>query len=127
MTKANHPITVYFDGSCPLCVREIGLYQRLKARNQISWVDVSTTDFATGRPGLSQCDAMQRFHISTREGTLISGAAAFALLWQQFDGWRYLGWFVALPGINKLAELAYRGSLVIRPALQKLVRRLVQS
>ncbi len=30
--------TVYFDGSCPLCRREIALYRRLPQAAQLAWV-----------------------------------------------------------------------------------------
>ena len=34
-------LTVYYDGSCPLCRREIALYQGLQSLHPIRWVDVS--------------------------------------------------------------------------------------
>ena len=31
-------LTVYFDGSCPLCRREMALYRRLPQAQSIEWV-----------------------------------------------------------------------------------------
>jgi len=33
--------TVYFDGACPLCRREIALYRRAAGEGRIDWVDAS--------------------------------------------------------------------------------------
>lgn len=114
-------LTIYFDGSCPLCRREIALYRGLSARETLQWVDVSA-----GQPlgeGLSCEAAMWRFHVREANGRLFSGGAAFARLWRALPGWRVLGWGFAWPPLSWLLELAYRVFLPIRPALQRLARR----
>lgn len=115
--------TVFFDGSCPLCRREISLYQRAIPVSPIDWVDVS----ASGESTLAgaTCDAlMQRFHVRTPAGELLSGAAAFVALWLLFPGWRWLGRFGSLPGMRAVLEILYGGFLRFRPRLQRLARRL---
>lgn len=109
-------LTVYFDGSCPLCRREIALYQRLVSREPIVWVDVSLP--ADCGDGLSCATAMRRFHVRDQQGHLLSGAAAFSRLWRCFAGWRLLGWVTAVPPVSWLAEAAYRLFLPVRPWLQ---------
>lgn len=39
---ATADLTDFFDGSCPLCRREIALYRDLPSTLHIHWVDVST-------------------------------------------------------------------------------------
>ena len=114
-------LTVYFDGSCPLCRREIALYRRLPQAPLIEWVDVSAG--AELAPGLTCAAAMARFHVRDPEGRLFSGAAAFSKMWRVFPGWRWLGWLSAWPPLSWLFEGAYRVFLPLRPALQKAVRR----
>lgn len=114
-------LTIYFDGSCPLCRREIAMYRDLPASQALQWVDVSA-----GQPlgeGLSCEAAMRRFHVREANGRLLSGGAAFARLWRALPGWRVLGWVFAWPPLSWLLELAYRVFLPIRPALQRLARR----
>lgn len=113
--------TVYFDGSCPLCRREIALYRRLPQAESMAWVDVS--EGANLGSELSCQAAMARFHVRDAQGRLFSGAAAFSQMWRLFPGWRWLGYLSALPPLSWLFELAYRLFLPLRPALQRQVRR----
>ena len=122
MTPGPAPeLTVYYDGSCPLCRREIALYQRQRGAERLAWHDVSAG--APTGPGLSCEAAMRRFHVRDAQGRLHSGAAGFARLWRSLPGWRVLGWVAAAPPIVWLLELAYRGFLPLRPRLQRWVHK----
>lgn len=114
-------LTVYFDGSCPLCRREISLYQGLPSKQLLNWVDVSTPTALSC--GLTCELAMRRFHVRDAQGRLYSGAEAFSVLWRCFAGWRVLGWMTAVPPFSWLAEAAYRLFLPVRPRLQAWLRR----
>lgn len=114
-------LTVYFDGSCPLCRAEIAHYRGCRGAEAIAFVDVSQ---GVAAPDLSCSAAMARFHVRDGEGRLHSGAAAFARLWLALPGWRWLGRVVGLPVLLPLAELAYRGFLPIRPSLSRTFARL---
>ena len=114
-------LTVYFDGSCPLCRREIAMYRRLPQAATIAWVDVSA---AQDLGGALSCEAaMARFHVRDAQGRLFSGAAAFSRMWRVFPGWRWLGHVSAWPILSSLFEVAYRLFLPLRPSLQRLARR----
>lgn len=114
-------LTVYFDGSCPLCRREIVMYQHLPQAASIHWVDVSAgADLGSQ---LSCAQAMARFHVRDAQDRLHSGAAAFSLLWRVFPAWRWLGWLSAWPPMSWCFEVAYRIFLPLRPRLQRWARR----
>ena len=122
MTPETAPrLTVYFDGSCPLCRREIALYSRLPQAAGLAWLDVSEGQ-ALGED-LSCAAAMARFHVRDPQGRLFSGAAAFSQMWRQFPGWRWLGYLSAWPPMSWFFEIAYRLFLPLRPRLQQWVRR----
>lgn len=112
-------MTVYYDASCPLCRREISVY---RGRSDARFVDVS--DPANVPADLTAEAAMARFHV--RAGNrLLSGASAFAALWRETRGFRLLGRVAGLPGIRHGLELVYRAFLLVRPAIQRGVRRAV--
>lgn len=116
-------LTVLYDGACPLCRREIGLYRGLPASVPLCFADVS--DAAQPVPaGTTRPALMARFHVIDGEGRLVSGARAFLALWAVLPGWRWLARAGQLPGEAGLMELAYRGFLRVRPRLQRAAARL---
>ncbi|MEM9704761.1 MAG: DUF393 domain-containing protein [Pseudomonadota bacterium] len=116
-------LTVYFDGACPLCRREIGFYQRQDGADAIDWLDVSSGARDLGSD-LSCEAALKRFHVRTPNGDLMSGARGFAALWRALPKFSLVGRLAALPGVVHIAEFLYRVFLKIRPAMQAGARRL---
>jgi predicted DCC family thiol-disulfide oxidoreductase YuxK len=108
-------LTVYFDGGCPVCSREIRFYQRRPGVEAFAWVDVTQADAMALGPGLSREAALARMHVRRADGTLVAGAAAFAELWRGTRGLRWLGRLLAIPPLGVLAELGYRVFLRVRP------------
>jgi len=115
-------LTVFYDGSCPLCRREIGFYRDKRGADRIDWVDVSAVDGGEVATGLSCGQAMARFHVMTAGGRLVDGGAAFAHLWAVLPAFRWAGRFFLLPGPRHLLDLAYDLFLPVRPRLQRLFR-----
>lgn len=115
--------TVYFDGSCPLCRAEIGYYRRKDHFGTLCFVDVSSSD-ALVPDGLTQRQAMERFHVSAGNGQLLSGAAAFVEVWAQLPRWRWAARAAAFPGIMASLELSYRLFLPARPTLAVIFGRI---
>lgn len=120
-TQCPDSLTVMYDGACPLCRREVSVYQGLKPLQPLQWLDVSATT-TTFEDVKDRSRFMARFHVRRADGELLSGAKAFVALWLQLPGWRWLGRVASLPGATALLELFYVGFLRIRPALQRVVK-----
>ena len=117
------PLTVLYDGACPLCRREIGLYRGLRPRVPLCFADVS--DAASPLPpGTAREQLLARFHVRRRDGRLLSGAPAFLALWAALPGWRWLALAGRLPGAAWAMERSYGLFLRWRPALQRWASRL---
>jgi predicted DCC family thiol-disulfide oxidoreductase YuxK len=100
--------TVYYDGGCPVCSREVQFYQGRDGSDSFAWVDVARVDEAVLEPGLSREAALARIHVRREDGTIVSGAAAFAEIWRGMPGLRWLGRLVAMPPFGAVAEFGYR-------------------
>lgn len=117
-------LTVYHDGRCPLCAAEIAQYRQAEGADAITFVDASSASRNEDlTAGLSADLALSRFHVRDEAGQLISGAAAFALLWRTLPRWRWLGRLVGSPAVLPLAERAYTLVLPLRPPLARLLVR----
>lgn len=106
--------TVYYDGGCPVCVREIALYRRRVDEDQLDWVDVTKTDAGALGADLSREAALARLHVRRADGSLIAGAAAFAEIWERIEGMRWLAALLAIRPVGMLAEQGYRLFLRVR-------------
>jgi predicted DCC family thiol-disulfide oxidoreductase YuxK len=117
------PLTVLYDGACPLCRREIGIYRELRADTPVCFADVSDAALPLP-PGTTREQLLARFHVRRPDGQLVSGAQAFLALWAALPGWRWLARVGRLPGAAWAMELAYRFFLRFRPTLQRWASRL---
>ncbi|MEC8852758.1 MAG: DCC1-like thiol-disulfide oxidoreductase family protein, partial [Pseudomonadota bacterium] len=39
--KPTAPLTIFYDGGCPLCAREIAFYRRRAGAGRLDWIDVA--------------------------------------------------------------------------------------
>jgi predicted DCC family thiol-disulfide oxidoreductase YuxK len=118
----NKKLRVFFDGACPICSKEISVYKNADRAGKIDWIDVSAAKQEVALP-LSTTALLARFHVQTRDGTLISGARGFIEMWRHLPRWRGLARICSIPGVPPLLELSYRGFLRIRPTIQRILIR----
>ncbi|MBD0427883.1 thiol-disulfide oxidoreductase DCC family protein [Aquisalinus flavus] len=116
MTKASR-ITVFYDGACPLCVREIGLLRKLARTGAIDFEDVSPPDAAPSCD-IARTSLMARFHARLTNGSVVQGAQAFT------EAWSKVPWLVWLRPLGRnmasrwLLDRVYDCFLKLRPGLQ---------
>lgn len=119
------PLTVLYDGACPLCRREMQHMRRLSDRQGdagICFADIAEEGTALPH-GTTRPQLLARFHVVRDDGSVLDGAAAFVEMWSRLPGWRWAARVARWPGMLPLLELAYRGFLRLRPALQRLAAR----
>lgn len=116
-TAQDPRLTVWFDGACPLCLREIALMRRLDRRGAIRFIDVVGEDAVCP---IDRAELLARFH-AHEDGQLLSGAAAFAAMWRAIPLLRPFGLAARAPWALKILEALYVRFLRVRPRLQRLV------
>ena len=110
---ASRPV-VLFDGSCPLCSREIAHYRRCREADRIHWLDVSVEGADCERLGVTRAAALARFHVRDDGGLWHDGAAAFVKLWSYLPAYRWIARTVKRLRLLPLMEWAYVRFLRLR-------------
>ena len=114
--KVNWPLTLYFDGECPLCAREIKFLQGRAAKERLLFVDISSGEFDAGALGLTFEQMQFSLHARFADGRWLTGLDA--TLWS----WRAAGlgfWATPLTWrvLRPLLEFGYRLFCRLRPHL----------
>jgi predicted DCC family thiol-disulfide oxidoreductase YuxK len=100
-------VTVYYDGKCGLCRKEISHYKKIATEGQFIWSDIAHDAAPLSQLGVSQMDALRRLHATDRNGKLHIGVDAFILIWGQLPTWRPLAILVGLPVVRYIAAMLY--------------------
>ncbi|WP_295755478.1 DUF393 domain-containing protein [Undibacterium sp.] len=111
--------TVYFDGACPLCSKEIAAYKQWRGAERIAWIDASTCPESELGSELKRDAALARLHVRNAGGELEQGAAAFIELWKNFPAIAWLTACLSQPVTIKVLDVLYRLFLKIRPLWRK--------
>ncbi len=103
----SQPFEVFYDGECPLCVREIDIIRRLDRDDLIIFTDIAAPGFDaildTGRPF---DELMARIHGRLADGTFIEGVEVFRQLYGR-TFLRPLVGLTRLPGIRGILRVGY--------------------
>ena len=99
-------IEVFYDGGCPVCLREVRVLRRLDRRGRILFTDIDAPGFRApeGSPGFD--DLMARIHARTADGAWIQGVEVFRRLYAAIG----FGPLVAVsrwPGVSQLLDRGY--------------------
>ena len=95
------------------------MYRRQPGADAVQWIDVAHCAPAELGAGLTREAAMARLHLRRPDGSLISGAAAFAGLWRVLPRWAWLGRVLGGGPGPWLLEAGYRIFLVLRRGWRK--------
>lgn len=115
-------VTVFYDGSCPLCAREIGLLRRLDRRGRLSFEDVADADAPVSCP-IDRRELLARFHARLPSGEVVEGARAFTEAYAVVPGLGWVGFLGRWGPSRVVLDALYGLFLRLRPTLQRLARR----
>jgi predicted DCC family thiol-disulfide oxidoreductase YuxK len=110
------PLTLYFDGDCPLCAREIKILRGRAKPERLVFVDLSDAAFDAKSLGFTLESMQSSLHARFNDGSWVTGLDA--TLWS----WRAAGmgvWAAPLSWrmIRPLLDIGYRFFCRSRPYL----------
>lgn len=116
-----YPLTVFYDGSCIVCSREIEGYRDIAQPKKLQFVDISDAAFDPSPHGRSREDFMKQLHVRDADGKFYLGVDAFPVIWDALPAGtlQWLGDLIRLPGIHLLARLGYRTFARLRTYLPR--------
>ena len=122
-TSSSDPlVTVWWDSSCPLCLREMNLMKKWAKPDTIAFVDIASPDSTCP---LDRQKMLTRFHVQERGGQIVHGAEAFALLWKYIPRMQRLGLYLTQsPKTLSVFESVYSSLFLpyLRPAFQRIFK-----
>ena len=101
-------ITVFYDGKCGLCSKEINHYRKIAPAGIFLWQDITVSAEDLRKEGISLSEGLKLLHAKNSEGQMHVGVDAFILIWRQLKRWRVLAALVGMPIIRQIAHVAYR-------------------
>ena len=118
-------LTIFFDGGCPLCKREVDFLQSRNQKGYLSFIDINTFDFYLDlKYGITYKQAMERIHALRSDGSVIKDIKVFQEAYNLIG----LGWIYAptkIPIFDKFINFIYgiwaknRLKLTFRPSIEK--------
>ena len=100
-------IEVFFDGACPLCLREIRMLRRKDRKQRIRFTDIAAPEFDATTLGIPRTTLMDRIHGRLPDGTWVEGVEVFRRLYAAV-GFNSIVAATRLPLIAPLLDLSYR-------------------
>ena len=100
-------VEVFYDGDCPLCLREINLLKWLDRRKRIRFTDIAASSFSATEYGKTTGEFMSEIQGCLPDGQWIIGVEVFRRLYAAV-GFRSLIWITRLPLMSHGLELGYR-------------------
>jgi len=120
--------TVFHDGICPLCRREVAFLRKRDRKGRIRFIDIAAPDFDPGVYGLTQSRVERQIHGLDERQEVISGVEVFRRAYAAVDLgrlWGWTGWPVIAPVCDALYSLFARfrvplGNLIGRNDLTRM-------
>ena len=102
-------LVVYYDGSCPACIRDRQFYERLagKGGEDVVWFDITGQEAALRERGIDPELALQELHVEDAEGRIHSEMPAYILLMARVPLLKPLAWLLSLSPIRCIVSAFY--------------------
>lgn len=105
-TEKLFDIEVFFDGGCPLCLKEVNLLRRWDLRGKIRFTDIDAPQFLAIQVGKSQGELMAEMHGRLPDGSWVRGVEVFRRLYAAV-GFGPLVELTRWPIVSHLLDLGY--------------------
>jgi predicted DCC family thiol-disulfide oxidoreductase YuxK len=82
MAQLKGKISVFYDGSCPKCIKDRQTYEKLAGATaeQVCWIDITDQEKILKEIGIDPVKALTELHVKDEHGQIHSELDAYILL-----------------------------------------------
>ena len=99
-------LRIYYDGLCPLCLREMQHLQRIDHAQRLDLQDINAADFTERFPHIDPVQADRILHGELSDGRLLYGLDVTVLAWRLVGRGRWVS-FLRWPLVRPVADRVY--------------------
>ena len=85
---------IFYDGSCPVCKREISLYRKLSLSSDFKWYNVHYSKSALDKVKKSKEECLKLLHVFDDNNNLHIGIEAFIIIWKKTKYFKVLAYLI---------------------------------
>ena len=100
-------LTLFYDGTCPLCQAEILFLSRRNQAGLLGFVDVNSEYFDSEKIGISCDQALAAMYGQFTNGGLIEGVAVFPEAYRRAN-LPFLAWMFSRKSLQPILRVGYR-------------------
>ncbi|MRI33983.1 DUF393 domain-containing protein [Endozoicomonas sp. OPT23] len=100
-------ITVYYDGLCPLCTREVAKWRKAAFDCEMEWLDITDNDELLISHGIDPDKALLELHTRTSDGVIRTSIESYSLMLKHLPRWKVFGWVMGLYGVRHFLKWVY--------------------
>jgi predicted DCC family thiol-disulfide oxidoreductase YuxK len=99
-------LTLYYDGSCPLCLAEMEYLKSRDDHSRLCFEDITRSQFDAAQHGIDCAGAMQSIVGKLSSGAQMQGVAVFAAAYERVGLYR-LAWLLSRESLQKPLGFMY--------------------
>jgi len=99
-------LTIYYDGHCPLCMKEMRSLEHYDNKKLINFADIHDENFSKDYPHINASEAMQILHGQLNNGELLLGLDVTCKAWNLVGKHKWLA-ILRWPLIRIVADAVY--------------------
>ncbi len=120
MTMNPEPLTMYYDGACPLCECEVTVLRNRSKPGSIEFVDLGSDAFDEQAERVDRAAALEVIHGRIGDGPLLKGVDTFIEAYERAD-LRFASWLLSRRWLRPILDKAYNGFAAHRKTIARLV------
>lgn len=111
--------SIFYDGLCVLCSREIEHYRRQVGSERFEFIDITTPDFDPAIHNVDPAAVHKFMHVKDPAGQLHTGVEAFRAIWKELPRYNFLYRWTDNKLAQRLMKIGYSVFVQIRPYLPR--------